>query len=62
MGTTDGHYLRAPGIPTYGILGFFMDRDDIHFHGRGERLGVESFYKSQAFLYELVKRLSSTGK
>jgi acetylornithine deacetylase/succinyl-diaminopimelate desuccinylase-like protein len=62
MSATDGRYLRAAGIPTYGIQGFFMDRDDIHFHGRDERLGVESFYKGQAFLYELVKRLSSAGK
>jgi acetylornithine deacetylase/succinyl-diaminopimelate desuccinylase-like protein len=62
MGATDGRYLRAAGIPTYGIQGFFMDRDDIRFHGRDERLGVQSFYEGQAFLYELVKRLSSSGK
>ena len=29
MGATDGLYLRAAGIPTYGVQGFFMDRDDI---------------------------------
>jgi len=62
MGATDGRYLRAAGIPTYGIQGFFMDRDDIRFHGRDERLGVQSFYEGQAFLYELVKRLSSSGR
>jgi acetylornithine deacetylase/succinyl-diaminopimelate desuccinylase-like protein len=62
MGATDGRYLRAAGIPTYGIQGFFMDRDDIRFHGRDERLGVESFYEGQAFLYELVKRLSTSEK
>jgi acetylornithine deacetylase/succinyl-diaminopimelate desuccinylase-like protein len=62
MGATDGRYLRAAGIPTYGIQGFFMDRDDIRFHGRDERLGVQSFYEGQAFLYDLVKRLSSSGK
>jgi len=62
MGATDGRYLRAAGIPTYGIQGFFMDRDDIRFHGRDERMGVQSFYEGQAFLYELVKRLSSSSK
>jgi len=62
MGATDGRYLRAAGIPTYGIQGFFMDRDDIRFHGRDERLGVQSFYEGQAFLYELVKRLSTSAK
>ncbi len=62
MGATDGRYLRAAGIPCYGIQGFFFDRDDIRFHGRDERLGVESFYEGQAFLYELVKRLSTSAK
>src|SRR5271155_2445676 len=62
MGATDGRYLRAAGIPCYGIQGFFMDRDDIRFHGRDERLGVESFYEGQAFLYELVKRMSTPAK
>jgi acetylornithine deacetylase/succinyl-diaminopimelate desuccinylase-like protein len=58
MGATDGRFLRIAGIPTYGVQGFFMDRDDIRFHGRDERLGVESYYEGQAFLYELVKRLA----
>src|SRR5439155_11054770 len=59
MGATDGLYLRAAGIPTYGVQGFFYDRDDIRFHGRDERLKVQSFYEGQTFLYELVKRLTS---
>jgi acetylornithine deacetylase/succinyl-diaminopimelate desuccinylase-like protein len=58
MGATDGSYLRAAGIPTYGVQGFFYDRDDIRFHGRDERLKVRSFYEGQTFLYELVKRLA----
>jgi acetylornithine deacetylase/succinyl-diaminopimelate desuccinylase-like protein len=62
MGATDGRYLRSAGIPCYGVQGFFFDRDDIRFHGRDERLGVQSFYEGQAFLYELVKRLSVSAK
>jgi acetylornithine deacetylase/succinyl-diaminopimelate desuccinylase-like protein len=62
MGATDGAYLRAAGIPTYGIQGFFFDRDDIRFHGRDERMSVQSFYEGQAFLYELVKALSKSGE
>jgi acetylornithine deacetylase/succinyl-diaminopimelate desuccinylase-like protein len=58
MGATDGLYLRSAGIPTYGVQGFFYDRDDIRFHGRDERLKVQSFYQGQTFLYELVKRLT----
>jgi acetylornithine deacetylase/succinyl-diaminopimelate desuccinylase-like protein len=58
MGATDGRYLRAAGIPTYGIQGFFFDRNDIRFHGRDERMLVQSFYEGQTFLYDLVKTLS----
>jgi acetylornithine deacetylase/succinyl-diaminopimelate desuccinylase-like protein len=59
MGATDGLYLRAAGIPTYGIQGIFYDREDIRFHGRDERVKVQSFYEGQTFLYELVKRLAT---
>jgi acetylornithine deacetylase/succinyl-diaminopimelate desuccinylase-like protein len=61
MGATDGLYLRAIGIPTYGVQGFFMDRDDVRFHGRDERMGVTSFFEGQTFLYRLVKTLSKAG-
>jgi acetylornithine deacetylase/succinyl-diaminopimelate desuccinylase-like protein len=57
-GATDGRYLRAVGIPTYGIQGFFFDRNDIRFHGRDERMAAQSFYEGQTFLYDLVKALS----
>jgi acetylornithine deacetylase/succinyl-diaminopimelate desuccinylase-like protein len=59
MGATDGLYLRIAGIPTYGVQGIFYDRNDIRFHGRDERLKVQSFYEGQTFLYELVKRLTA---
>jgi acetylornithine deacetylase/succinyl-diaminopimelate desuccinylase-like protein len=62
MGATDGRYLRAAGIPTYGIQGFFFDRNDIRFHGRDERMAVQSFYEGQLFLYDLVKVLSQPTK
>ena len=58
MGATDGRSLRAAGIPTYGAQGFFFDRDDIRFHGRDERIRVQSFFEGHAFLYDLVKQLS----
>jgi acetylornithine deacetylase/succinyl-diaminopimelate desuccinylase-like protein len=61
MGATDGKALRIAGIPTYGVQGIFFDRDDIRFHGRDERLGVQSFYEGQTFLYGLVKTLSKTA-
>ena len=61
-GATDGKYLRQAGIPTYGVQGIFIDRDDVRSHGRDERIRVQSFYEAQTFLYELVKALSSPVK
>jgi acetylornithine deacetylase/succinyl-diaminopimelate desuccinylase-like protein len=58
-GASDGRYLREAGIPTYGVQGFFGDRDDVRAHGRDERMLVRSFYEGQTFLYELVKTLSA---
>src|SRR3984885_9566185 len=58
-GATDGRYLRVAGVPTYGVSGFFGDRDDVRAHGRDERMNVNSFYEGQAFLYQLVEGLSA---
>jgi acetylornithine deacetylase/succinyl-diaminopimelate desuccinylase-like protein len=58
MGATDGRMLRVAGIPTYGIQGVFIERDDFRAHGRDERLGIQQFYEAQTFLYELVKALA----
>jgi acetylornithine deacetylase/succinyl-diaminopimelate desuccinylase-like protein len=57
MGATDGRELRNAGIPTYGVQGFFMEREDFRAHGRDERMPVQSFYEGQTFLYSLVKAL-----
>jgi len=57
-GATDGRMLRLAGIPTYGVQGFFGERDDNRAHGRDERMLVQSYYEGQTFLYDLVKTLS----
>ena len=58
-GATDGRYLRAAGIPTYGVSGLFTDPGDSRIHGRDERVLQKSLYDSQEFLYQLVKMLST---
>ena len=60
MGATDGRALRMAGIPTYGVQGVFLDRNDMRMHGRDERLSMQSFYEAQTFLYELVKALAKS--
>jgi acetylornithine deacetylase/succinyl-diaminopimelate desuccinylase-like protein len=58
-GATDGNYLRAAGIPTYGISCMFFDMQDDRSHGRDERIGVQDFYDGVEFGYQLMKSLSS---
>lgn len=58
-GASDGVYTMAIGLPTYGIGGTAIDRDDIRAHGRDERLGIESFYKGVDFYYRYLKALTS---
>jgi acetylornithine deacetylase/succinyl-diaminopimelate desuccinylase-like protein len=58
-GATDGAKMRNKGVPTYGITGLFVDRNDIRIHGRDERLLISSFYDGYSFLTLLVQKLSS---
>ena len=54
-GATDGQFLGAAGIPTYGIGAMFFDPDLGGIHGLNERIRTSSLYEGRDFLYELVK-------
>ena len=58
-GATDGVYLAAVGIPTYGVPGEWGDPDGNGAHGLNERLEVRSLFAGRDYLYDLVKLLSS---
>lgn len=58
VGGTDGRFLRAAGIPTYGISGLFDDVDDVRMHGKDERVAVDVFYEGLEFHYRLAKALT----
>ena len=58
-GASDGVYTMAVGLPTYGISGIAIDRDDIRAHGRDERLRVDSYYKGIDFYYRFLKAVTS---
>jgi acetylornithine deacetylase/succinyl-diaminopimelate desuccinylase-like protein len=58
-GASDGVYTMGAGLPTYGIAGIAIDRDDIRAHGRDERLGVESYYKGVDFYYRFLRAVTS---
>jgi acetylornithine deacetylase/succinyl-diaminopimelate desuccinylase-like protein len=54
-GATDGRFLNAAGIPTYGLSGMFHDAEGSHAHGLNERIRVKSLLDGRKFLYEVVK-------
>jgi acetylornithine deacetylase/succinyl-diaminopimelate desuccinylase-like protein len=54
-GATDGRFLLAAGIPTYGVSAIFVDPDGNGVHGLNERVRVKSLYDARRFLHRLVK-------
>jgi acetylornithine deacetylase/succinyl-diaminopimelate desuccinylase-like protein len=58
-GASDGIYTMSAGMPTYGISGTAIDRDDIRAHGRDERLGIDSYYRGVDFYYRFLKAVTS---
>ena len=61
-GATDGRFLRAAGIPTYGTSGLFSVPGETNSHGRDEKLRTRSFYEGLAFLDALVRRMGSPAR
>jgi len=61
-GATDGQFLNAVGIPTYGIEPLFLGADFGHIHGLNEYVGVKSLLECRDFLYRLVKIYASSEK
>jgi acetylornithine deacetylase/succinyl-diaminopimelate desuccinylase-like protein len=58
-GATDGRFLNAVGIPTYGLSGMFHDAEGAHAHGLDERIRVKSLMDGRRFLYGVVKLYAS---
>ena len=58
-GASDGVYTNAVEMPTYGISGLALERDDVRAHGKDERLGVESFYQGVDFYYRFLKAVTA---
>jgi acetylornithine deacetylase/succinyl-diaminopimelate desuccinylase-like protein len=58
-GASDSIYTMAAGLPSYGINGFQIDNDNLRFHARDERLGVEDYYRGVQFFYLYIKALGS---
>ncbi len=61
-GATDGKYMRAAGIPTFGVSGIFAEGEENNMHGRDEKLRVKSYYDGLAFLDQLVRAVAVRTK
>lgn len=58
-GATDGIYLQAVGIPSYGPPGLYGNPDGGGTHGLNERAIVKSVFTGRDLLTELVKDYAS---
>ena len=58
-GATDGIFLEAVGIPTYGVPADWSNPDGNGVHGLNERLETRAVYTGRDYLFDLVKELAS---
>jgi acetylornithine deacetylase/succinyl-diaminopimelate desuccinylase-like protein len=58
-GSSDSIYTMNAGIPSYGINGIAIDRDDVRMHGKDERVKVASYYTGVEFYYQFLKALTA---
>ena len=58
-GASDSIYTNAAGIPSYGVSGVAIDRDDVRAHGKDERLRLSAFYAGLDFYGRLLRELAS---
>ncbi len=58
-GASDSIYTMMEGLPSYGISGVAIDRDDHREHGRDERVKIDSFYTGVEFYYQFLKALTT---
>ena len=53
-GATDGRFLSAGGIPTYGVPGMVADKTLNNVHGLNERISVANLYTTRDYLFDLI--------
>jgi acetylornithine deacetylase/succinyl-diaminopimelate desuccinylase-like protein len=54
-GATDGRFLMAAGIPTYGVSGMFDVPGEDNAHGLNEKIRVASLHEGRGFLEAVVR-------
>jgi acetylornithine deacetylase/succinyl-diaminopimelate desuccinylase-like protein len=61
-GSSDSIYTMNAGIPSYGINGIAIDRDDVRMHGKDERVKVGSYYAGVEFYHQFLEELTAPPK
>ena len=54
-GATDGRFLNAAGIPTYGVPGAFSPPEGNGAHGLNEYVTVDGLYAQRDYLFDLIR-------
>ncbi len=58
VGATDSLYFRALGVPSYGVLGMFLNPDDDFSHGLNERAPVASLDPALLMAHSMIVDLT----
>jgi acetylornithine deacetylase/succinyl-diaminopimelate desuccinylase-like protein len=61
-GASDSLYTMLAGLPSYGISGVAIDRDDLRMHGKDERVRTVSFYEGLDFYRDFLIALTSDDR
>jgi acetylornithine deacetylase/succinyl-diaminopimelate desuccinylase-like protein len=60
-GASDSIHTVNAGIPSYGICGVAIEREDDRAHGRDERVKIEAYYTGVEFYYQFLKALTTAA-
>jgi acetylornithine deacetylase/succinyl-diaminopimelate desuccinylase-like protein len=58
-GASDSIHTMNAGIPSYGISGVAIEREDDRAHGRDERVKIDAYYTGLEFYYQFLKALTT---
>jgi acetylornithine deacetylase/succinyl-diaminopimelate desuccinylase-like protein len=58
-GASDSIHTMNAGMPSYGINGVAIERDDDRAHGRDERVRIDAYYTGVEFYYQFLKVLTT---
>jgi acetylornithine deacetylase/succinyl-diaminopimelate desuccinylase-like protein len=61
-GATDGSFLRARGVPVYGVPVFVREGSDTRAHGNDERISPKNLEDGVELLWQMVLETAGGGQ